>query len=119
MNRIDACFEKLRTAKKRGFVAYVCAGDPDLARTREIVLTLERCGVDLIELGLPFSDPLADGIVNQMAADRALRAGVTTMKILNFIKELRRETDVPLVLFSYLNPIYTYGFGRFHQDAAA
>jgi tryptophan synthase alpha chain len=119
MNRIDQCFEKLRAAKKRGFIAYIAAGDPDLAKTREIVLALEHAGADIIELGLPFSDPLADGIVNQLAADRALRSGTTTAKILTFIKELRRETQIPLVLFTYLNPVYTYGFERFHADAAA
>lgn len=119
MNRIDQCFEKLRAAKKRGFVAYICAGDPDLDRTREIVLVLERCGVDIVELGLPFSDPLADGIVNQLAADRSLRGGTTTPKVIEFIRELRRETEIPLVLFTYLNPVYTYGFERFHSDAAA
>ncbi|MCE9519410.1 MAG: tryptophan synthase subunit alpha [Verrucomicrobia bacterium] len=119
MNRIDQCFEKLRAAEKCGFIAYISAGDPDLARTRDIVLELERCGVDIVELGLPFSDPLADGIVNQLAADRALRAGTTTPKVIDFIRELRRETQIPLVLFTYLNPVYTYGFERFHQDAAA
>lgn len=119
MNRIDQTFERLRTAKKRGFIAYICAGDPDLATTRDIVLELERCGVDIIELGLPFSDPLADGIVNQLAADRSLRAGTSMPKVIAFIRELRRETRIPLVLFTYLNPVYTYGFGRFHQDAAA
>jgi tryptophan synthase alpha chain len=89
-----------------------------LARTRDIVLALERCGVDIVELGLPFSDPLADGIVNQVAADRSLRAGTTTAKIIDFIRELRRDTQIPLVLFTYLNPVYTYGFEKFHQDAA-
>ncbi len=118
MNRIDQRFADLRAAGKKGFVAYICAGDPDLARTRDIVLALEQCGADVIELGLPFSDPLADGIVNQMAADRALRAGTTTAKVIAFIKELRRETQVPLVLFTYLNPVYTYGFEAFHRDAA-
>ncbi len=119
MNRIDHCFEKLRAAKKCGFIAYISAGDPDLARTRDIVLELERCGVDIVELGLPFSDPLADGIVNQLAADRSLRTGTTTPKVIEFIRELRRETQIPLVLFTYLNPVYTYGFERFHKDAAA
>lgn len=119
MNRIDHCFENLRVAKKRGFIAYISAGDPDLARTRDIVLALERCGVDIVELGLPFSDPLADGIVNQLAADRSLRAGTTTPKVIDFIRDLRRETQIPLVLFTYLNPVFTYGFERFHKDAAA
>ena len=118
MNRIDARFDELRTSGKKGFVAYIAAGDPSLDKTREIVLTLEKCGADVIELGLPFSDPLADGIVNQMAADRALRTGTTTAKVIAFIKELRRETQIPLVLFTYLNPVYAYGFEAFHKDAA-
>lgn len=119
MNRLDQCFAGLREKSQRAFVAYICAGDPSLEKTRDIVLCLEKCGVDIIEFGLPFSDPLADGIVNQMAADRALRAGTTTAKVLGFIKELRRETQIPIVLFTYLNPVYTYGFEAFHTDAAA
>jgi tryptophan synthase alpha chain len=119
MNRLDPCFAGLRSKGQRAFVAYICAGDPSLEKTREIVLALEKSGVDIIEFGLPFSDPLADGIVNQMAADRALRAGTTTAKVLAFIKELRRETQIPIVLFTYLNPVYTYGFEAFHKDAAA
>lgn len=118
MNRLDQRFADLRSQKKSAFVAYLCAGDPTLGKTRDIVLALEKCGVDVIEFGLPFSDPLADGIVNQMAADRALRSGTTTAKVLAFIKELRRETQIPLVLFTYLNPVYTYGFEKFHKDAA-
>lgn len=119
MNRLDQCFAGLRPKKQAAFVAYICAGDPSLERTRDIVLALEKCGVDIVELGLPFSDPLADGIVNQMAADRALRAGTTMAKVIAFIKDLRRETQIPLVLFTYLNPVYTYGFEAFHKDAAA
>jgi len=119
MNRLDQRFADLRASGKKAFIAYVAAGDPSLERTRDIVLTLEQCGADVIELGVPFSDPLADGIVNQMAADRALKAGTTTAKTLAFIKELRNETQIPIVLFTYLNPVYTYGFEKFHQDAAA
>jgi tryptophan synthase alpha chain len=119
MNRLDQCFADLRSKGQRAFVAYICAGDPSLPKTAEIVLALEKSGVDIIEFGLPFSDPLADGIVNQMAADRALRAGATTSKILAFIAELRRQTQIPIVLFTYLNPVYTYGFEAFHRDAAA
>ncbi len=119
MNRIDQRFAELSAAGKKAFVAYICAGDPGLEVTRDIVLALEKAGADIIELGLPFSDPLADGIVNQMAADRALRAGATTAKVLEMIAALRRETQIPLVLFTYLNPVYTYGFERFHKDAAA
>lgn len=118
-NRIDAHFAKLRTSGKRAFVAYICAGDPTLDATIDIVLALEKAGVDIVELGVPFSDPLADGIVNQMAADRALKAGATTPKVLEMIRQLRTRSQIPLVLFTYLNPVYTYGYERFHQDAAA
>jgi tryptophan synthase alpha chain len=119
MNRIDQRFSDLRSSGKKGFVAYIAAGDPTLEKTREIVLELERCGADVIELGVPFSDPLADGIVNQMAADRALKAGTTTNKVLELIKDIRQTSQVPIVLFTYLNPVYTYGFEKFHEDAAA
>lgn len=119
MNRIDHCFAGLRAAGKKGFVAYVAAGDPDLVTTRTIVLDLVKCGVDIIELGVPFSDPQADGIVNQLAAERALKAGASMAKVLELIREIRKETEIPLVLFTYLNPVYTYGFEAFHRDAAA
>ncbi|MGV3660102.1 MAG: tryptophan synthase subunit alpha [Prosthecobacter sp.] len=118
-NRLDARFAALRDAKKKAFVAYVCAGDPTLDATIDIVLGLERAGADVVELGVPFSDPLADGVVNQMAADRALKAGASTPKVLEMIKQLRTKSQVPLVLFTYLNPVYTYGYERFHADAAA
>jgi tryptophan synthase alpha chain len=118
-NRIDARFAALSDAKKKAFVAYVCAGDPTLDATIDIVLGLERAGVDVVELGVPFSDPLADGVVNQMAADRALKAGASTPGVLEMIRSLRTKSQIPLVLFTYLNPIYTYGYERFHQDAAA
>ena len=119
MNRIDQRFKEFRAAGKKGFVAYIAAGDPTLEKTRDIVLELEKCGADIIELGVPFSDPLADGIVNQMAADRALRAGTTTLKVLELIKDIRKTSQVPIVLFTYLNPVYTYGFEKFHEDASA
>jgi tryptophan synthase alpha chain len=118
-NRIDARFAELRSAGKKAFVAYVCAGDPSLDATIDIVLALERAGVDVVELGVPFSDPLADGVVNQMAADRALKAGASTPGVLDMIRRLRERSQVPLVLFTYLNPVYTYGYERFHVDAAA
>ncbi len=118
-NRIDARFSQLKTTGKKAFVAYVCAGDPSLEATIDIVLALEKAGVDIVELGVPFSDPLADGIVNQMAADRALKAGATMPKVLEMIRQLRIRSQVPLVLFTYLNPVYAYGFERFHHDAAS
>ncbi len=118
-NRLDARFADLRREGKRAFVAYICAGDPTLDATIGIVQALEKAGADVVELGLPFSDPLADGVVNQMAADRALRAGATTAKVLEMVKRLRAVSQVPIVIFTYLNPIYTYGYERFHHDAAA
>lgn len=118
-NRIDAHFAELRAAGKRAFVAYICAGDPTMDATVEIVLGLERAGADIIELGVPFSDPLADGVVNQLAADRALKAGATAPKVLEMIRAIRTRSQIPLVLFTYLNPIYAYGYEKFHIDAAA
>ena len=118
-NRLDSCFARLRSADQRAFVAYICAGDPTLEATVDVVLALERAGVDVVELGLPFSDPLADGVVNQMAADRALKAGATTAGVLEMIRRVREKSQIPLVLFTYLNPVYAYGYERFHHDAAA
>jgi len=118
-NRIDTTFAALRDSGKKAFVAYVSGGDPDLPRSLEVIKGLADAGADIIELGLPFSDPLADGIVNQMAAERALKAGCTTAKCLELIREFRQTHQTPIVLFTYLNPIYTYGFEKFHTDAAA
>ncbi len=118
-DRIQQTFDSLREAGQPAFVAYVCAGDPDMPRSLEVTRALDRAGADIIELGVPFSDPLADGVVNQMAADRALRAGADLGKVLDLIREFRSGSATPIVLFTYLNPIYTYGFERFHADAAA
>jgi tryptophan synthase alpha chain len=118
-NRIDQRFTALREAGKAAFVAYICAGDPDMDRSLEIMFALEQAGVDVIELGVPFSDPMADGIVNQMAAHRALEAGATTPKVIDLIRRFRETSQTPIVLFTYLNPIYSYGFAKFHEDAAA
>ncbi|HEY5792395.1 MAG TPA: tryptophan synthase subunit alpha [Chthoniobacterales bacterium] len=118
-NRLDATFARLRQDARKGFIAYLTAGDPDLPRSLEAARALARAGADVIELGVPFSDPLADGPTNQAAAQRALEAGTTVVKLLAAIREFRRDCDVPLVLFTYLNPVFTYGFERFHADAAA
>ncbi len=117
-NRIDQCFATLRNEGKSAFVSYICAGDPSMDRSLEIMHALERAGTDIIELGIPFSDPMADGIVNQMAAHRALEAGGTTLGVLELIRRFRKNSDTPIVLFTYLNPVYTYGFEAFHHDAA-
>jgi len=98
-------------------VAYVAAGDPNYEQSLEVVKALADAGADVIELGLPFSDPVADGIVNQMAAERAILSGMTTAKTLELIREFRKTHDTPIVLFTYLNPIYNYGYAKFTQDA--
>ena len=116
MNRIDAAFDRLRSEGKKAFVAYVAAGDPSFEASLEVVKALADAGADVIELGLPFSDPLADGIVNQMAADRALKAGMTTARSLELIRKFRETHQTPIVLFTYLNPVFTYGFEKFHAD---
>ena len=118
-NRIDAKFAALRAEGKRALIAYIAAGDPHLAATREIALALEQAGVAILELGVPFSDPLADGIVNQMAASRALASGTTASGVLECVRAIRRESAMPIVLYTYMNPIYRYGFERFHRDAEA
>ncbi|MDP4849487.1 MAG: tryptophan synthase subunit alpha [Verrucomicrobiales bacterium] len=118
-NRIDQRFAALKREGKSAFVAYICAGDPDMERSLEIMFALEEAGADVIELGVPFSDPMADGIVNQMAAHRALEAGATTHGVLQLIRRFLERSQTPLVLFTYLNPIYNYGFARFHEDASA
>ncbi len=119
MNRIEQTFEKLKGSGRKGFIAYLTGGDPTLDATVELVKVLEDAGADVIELGVPFSDPLADGIVNQMAAQRALNAGATVAKLLETISRIRKQSEIPLVLFTYLNPIYRYGYDVFRRDAAA
>ena len=116
-NRIDQCFESLRARKEKAFIAYICAGDPDLALTIDLALALEKAGTDILELGIPFSDPLADGLVNQLAAQRALEAGATVPGVLDCIRQIRTRSQIPIVLYTYLNPIYQFGFERFHREA--
>ncbi|NJM36860.1 MAG: tryptophan synthase subunit alpha [Akkermansiaceae bacterium] len=118
-NRIDSTFAILREKKQKAFVAYVAAGDPNFEASLETIKALADTGADIIELGLPFSDPLADGIVNQMAAERALKSGMTTARSIELIRRFRETHQTPIVLFTYLNPVFTYGFEKFHQDAAA
>jgi tryptophan synthase alpha chain len=118
-NKIDNCFSRLRAEKRKGFIPYICAGDPSLARTVDLAHALEKAGADILELGLPFSDPLADGIVNQLAAQRALAAGATTRGVLDCVAEIRKRSQIPIVLYTYLNPIFQFGLKEFHRAAAA
>ncbi len=116
-NRIDQCFAALRARGEKGFIAYIGAGDPSFASTVKFALALEKAGVDLLELGVPFSDPLADGIVNQLAAQRALEAGATVRGVLDCVREIRRSSQMPIVLYTYLNPIVQFGVAEFYRAA--
>ena len=117
-NRIDQRFSQLRKEGASGFMAYITGGDPTPEKTVEIALALSKAGVDFLEIGVPFSDPLADGIANQLGAQRALAAGTTVPKLLKTIVEIRKILDFPIVLYSYLNPLFQYGFERFERDAS-
>ena len=116
--RIGEMFERCRAEKRKAFIAYLTAGDPTPNHTAELVLALERGGADLVELGVPFSDPIADGPVIQRASDRALRAGTKLPRILEIVREIRRHSQIPLLLFSYLNPLLKYGFEKLASDAS-
>ena len=117
MGRITQTFDRLATTHERALIPYVTAGDPDLGMTKALVREMVRCGGDIIEIGVPFSDPLADGPIIQRASQRALRQGTTVRKILQTVRELRRDLDVPLVLMTYYNPVLRYGEEAFVADA--
>ncbi len=120
MTRIDDTFARLRADGKKAFVAYVMAGDPDYETSREIVLGLPGAGVDIIELGLPFTDPMADGPTIQLAGQRALEAGQTLDKTLDIARALRATGDeTPIVMMGYYNPIYSRGVATFLEEARA
>jgi tryptophan synthase alpha chain len=117
MGRISQTFDRLANTHERALIPYVTAGDPDLEMTKTLVREMVRCGGDIIEVGVPFSDPLADGPIIQRASQRALRQGTTLRKILRTVRELRRDVDVPLVLMTYYNPVLRYGEEAFVADA--
>jgi tryptophan synthase alpha chain len=118
MNRLDATFARLKEKGEKALIAYIMAGDPSLQDTESLVLELERAGADVIELGVPFSDPIADGPVIQKAAERALRSGTSLRKILAAVPALRAKTQVPLVLMAYYNTIHAFGEADFCRQAA-
>ena len=119
MSRIKQRFADLRAGKRTGLVTYVTAGDPDVARSAEILRRLDRAGADVLEVGVPFSDPLADGPVIQRATERALAAGTTLEKVLAMIAGVRADISAPVVIFSYANPILRMGLDRFVTEATA
>jgi tryptophan synthase alpha chain len=118
-NRIDQKFAELRASGRKALVAYISAGDPHLDATRELAWAFEAAGVDILELGVPFSDPLADGVVNQLAATRALASGTTVHGVLDCVRAIRQRSQLPIVLYTYMNPIYRFGFAEFHREAEA
>ena len=119
MTRISRLFETLKREQRCGMIAYLTAGDPTPEATPAFIEALERGGADLIELGVPFSDPIADGPVIQQAGDRALAAGTTLAKVLDIAVQVRKRSEIPLLLFTYLNPVLRYGFERLAHDAKA
>lgn len=119
MNRITARFNRLKTDGQKGLVVYIGAGDPDLEATRQLALAFDKVGVDILELGVPFSDPLADGLVNQLAAQRGLESGTTPPKVLETVAAIRTESEIPVVLYIYFNLVHKAGVKNWIDQCAA
>jgi tryptophan synthase alpha chain len=117
MSRISEKFAELNKNREKALITFITAGDPDLETTLGLIPEMERCGADIIELGVPFSDPMADGPTIQKASERALASGTTLTSILAMVKSVRRVTRVPIILMGYFNPVYRYGAGKFVDDA--
>jgi len=117
MSRISDTFNKLKGAGSKALIPYIMAGDPSLDTTKHFVLDLEAAGADIIELGVPFSDPLADGPTIQRAAERALNNGTTLKKVLGLVREIRKVSDIPLILMTYYNPVFKMGIESFVKNA--
>jgi tryptophan synthase alpha chain len=117
MSRIDNTFRRLKTEGGKALIPYIMAGDPSLESTRRFVLDLESAGADIIELGVPFSDPLADGPTIQRAAERALKNGTTLKKVLGLVRKIRKESEIPLILMTYFNPVFRFGIENFVREA--
>lgn len=115
MDRIAACFARARKENRAAFIAYLCAGDPDFDTSLAACRTLVKAGTDLLELGMPFSDPLADGLTNQLAAERALASGMTQEKVFALAKAVRAETDIPIIFYTYYNLILAHGVEAFAE----
>jgi len=118
MNRIVERFAQLKQKARKGFIVYIGSGDPDLEATRQLALAFDRIGVDVLELGVPFSDPLADGLVNQLAAQRGLESGTTPAKVLETVAAIRQQSQIPVVLYIYFNLMHRHGLDKFINDAA-
>ncbi|MGC9035833.1 MAG: tryptophan synthase subunit alpha [Verrucomicrobiia bacterium] len=118
MNRIDKKFNELKSHNQKGLIVYIGAGDPDLEHTEKLAVAFDKIGVDILELGVPFSDPLADGLVNQLAAQRGLQSGTTPAGVLKTVEQIRKSSQIPIVLYIYYNLILRYGLEKFIDDAA-
>ena len=114
-NRITKCFNELKKNKEKALIPFITGGDPDIETTEKLILAMEEAGAHMIEIGIPFSDPIAEGVVIQDAAARALSAGCTVDKLFDMVKRLRKETHMPLLFMTYANPIYAYGKERFME----
>jgi len=119
MTRIEKKFAQLKSESRKAFIPYITAGDPTLEITEHLVVALDKAGADVVELGVPFSDPIADGPVIQRATERGLKAGVTLNKVLDLARKIRQKSEVPLVLFSYYNPLLNHGLDKLAKDASA
>ena len=117
MNRIEKTYADLKAGGRAALNVYVCAGDPDLETTRDLILAFEKAGVDMIELGMPFSDPIADGPVIQAAGQRSLEAGTTLPKVLELVADVRKQSDIPIALMTYYNVIHKFGIERLATEA--
>jgi len=117
VRRISKCFESLRSKNEKALVAFLTAGDPDLASTKDLFKVVEENGADIIELGVPFSDPLADGPVIQAASQRSLKSGTTLKKIIQLVQDIRQTSQLPIVLMTSFNPVFVYGLDQFVNDA--
>lgn len=116
-SKIVKTFKELKRKNKKAFIPYIMSGDPSFEKTKEIVLLFEECGADIVELGVPFTDPLADGPIIQRASERALKNCVTLRKVIAFINDLRQYTQIPIALMTYYNPVFKYGEENFVKDA--
>ena len=118
MSRLSTCLTTLKASRSKALVTFITAGDPDLATTEEMIHLLEESGADIIELGVPFSDPMADGPTIQLSSERALASGTTLAAILRTVQTVRSSSNIPIILMGYLNPVHAYGYDRFCHDAA-
>lgn len=118
MNRISKTFSDIKTDGKKAFIAFITGGDPDIETTENLVVAMAESGVDIIEIGIPFSDPIAEGIVIQKADERALANGCTIDKLFQMVKRVRTKTNIPLLFMTYINPIFAYGKERFIEKCA-